>query len=166
MKTVERPERERERAITAIRALRDEGELPLRYKSTAPNPCRSGALIEIYADDRREYWVDPETDLVIQMDPYAGRDTEAYPPRPEDRRPVAELRTKAILLAERHVPGFREDRAALHPLEAHKDRLLYFFRWDDFSHPVAESDMPPFVQVGLRADGALVSYTNSISVRL
>lgn len=61
------------------------------------------------------------------------------------------------------LPDFAARRSSLHPLEDHKDRELYFFRWDDFSQPAKESELPPFVQVGIRADGTVVSFTNTLS---
>ena len=47
--------------------------------------------------------------------------------------------------------------------EDNRDRQVYFFRWDDFSAPLRESELPPFVQVALYADGQLASYTDTLS---
>lgn len=61
------------------------------------------------------------------------------------------------------MPGFSGRKSSYHPLEDNKDKELYFFRWDDFSQPAKESEMPPFVQVGLDAEGGIVSFTDTLA---
>ena len=51
----------------------------------------------------------------------------------------------------------------MHPLEDNRNREIYFFRFDDSRVKVSESELPPFIQVGLRADGELVSATNTLT---
>ncbi len=163
---VARPQDERGRAMAAIRAFRGNGSLGLAYRSTSQNPY-SGAddkKIEIYADnDGNEYWIDPADDVLVQAGPGAGQHPTARKTRPEARIPVPELRAKAVAVVAAQVPGFAARKSAFHPLEDNKDKELYFFRWDDFSQPAKESEMPPFVQVGLDAEGRIVSFTNTLA---
>lgn len=158
-----RPGAERGRALDAIRRFRG-GEAPgLAYASTSSNPYRDDALIETYVtDDGSYYWIDPATDVLVQAGPTQGRDPKAHPTRPEQRLPVAALRERAVALLAAQVPDFPARRSSFHPLEDNKGREIYFFRWDDFSRPARETEMPPFVQVALYADGSLASYTNTL----
>jgi hypothetical protein len=87
---------------------------------------------------------------------------KAQPTRPAARLAVAELRRRAVALATLELADFPTRRPGLHPLEDNKDREVYFFRWDDFSQPVKETELPPFLQVGLHADGRLASFTNTL----
>lgn len=160
-----RPASRRNGAVAAIRAFRKDMALALTYRSTSPNPYKDdGRTIEIYVDARgNEYWVDPADDALVQVGPGAGMHQDARKTRPEARLTVPELRSRATALIETQIDGFTARRSSLHPLEDHKDKELYFFRWDDFSQPAKESELPPFVQVGIRADGTVVSYTNTLS---
>jgi hypothetical protein len=160
----ERPESERVAAMAAIRRFRDCLDLPVFFIAVAVNPyagdCRT---MEIYEDQNGyEYWLDPGDDRLIQAAPSARQPAAPHKTRPENRIPVAELRQLALSLIERNVPGFRETISRYHPLEDNRDREIYFFRFDDFNTPVPESELPPFVQVGLRADGRLVSFTDTL----
>ncbi|MFA6603712.1 MAG: hypothetical protein WCT10_02620 [Patescibacteria group bacterium] len=159
-----RPAELRAAALKNVRRFRGRDELRLDYQATSSNPYRDDAsLIETYVDDEgNEYWVDRATDALVQMGPAAGADTPAYAARPEDRLPVAALRTLALQYAEAARPGFAERLSTLHPLEDNRERRIYFFRWDDFSAPVGESELPPFLQVAIRADGRLASFTDTL----
>lgn len=160
-----RPAERRGGAIEAIRAFRKDARLSPAYRSTSPNPYKDdGRTIEIYVDEHgNEYWVDPANDGLVQVGPGAGMHQTARKTRPEARLAVPELRTIAMGVVSAQLPDFAARRSSLHPLEDHKDRELYFFRWDDFSQPAKESELPPFVQVGIRADGTVVSFTNTLS---
>lgn len=160
-----RPVAARLGAIAKIRDFAGKPDLTLRYKNTVSNPYRDDrSFIETYADDRDyEFWINPETDLVVQMGPVSNRDSKASAARSRERLPVPELRRLANDVMLKHVPGFAGRRASLHPLEDNKKGEVYFFRWDDFSLPAKESEMPPFVQVGLYADGTIASYTNTLT---
>lgn len=159
-----RPSWARKTAEKRIRDFRDNGDLSLTYLQTSSNPYKDdGADIETYADNEGfEYWIDPENDILVQAGPRAGEHPTSRTIGPDRRLPVPSLRAKAISIAVANVPAFEKRKNALHPLEANKDKEIYFFRWDDFSSPVAESAMPPFVQVGLFADGTLASFTDTL----
>jgi hypothetical protein len=159
-----RPPEQRGGAIARIRAFRKHASLALQYRSTGPNPYADDATkrIETYVDDDDfEYWIDPANDALVQVGPRPDRHP-ATPKAGQDRLGVAELRAKAEAFVIREIPDFAERKPTLHPLEDNKNRLVYFFRWDDFSTPVKETGMPPFVQVALFADGSLASYTNTL----
>lgn len=162
---VARPESARTKALGAIRGFRGDEAEGLAYASTSSNPYRDDARIETYVtDDGSYYWIDPATDLLVQAGPAQGRDTKAHASR-SDRLPVAALRERAAAIVTGQLPDFPQRRSSLHPLEDNKGKEIYFFRWDDFSQPARESEMPPFVQVALYADGSLASYTNTLTPR-
>jgi hypothetical protein len=160
-----RPEHRRGEAVRRIRAFRGNESLPLTYVGTSSNPYRDDeADIETYVDAHgTEYWIDPSNDVLVQAGPGPGADQKARAARPETRRPVAELREIAVAVAAAQAPEFLAIRSTLHPLEDNKGREIYFFRWDDLSRPVRETEMPPFVQVGLFADGSVASFTNTLT---
>ena len=160
-----RPPAAREHAHAVIRAFRKNGGLPVSYVSTGANPYRDdGAVIESYVDDTgNEYWIDPQNDVLVQMGPNAGAHQAPRQARSQTRLSVKELREKAVVLIGGQLPDFGSRRSSLHPLEDNKKGEIYFFRWDDFSAPAKESELPPFVQVGLYADGTLASYTDTLT---
>jgi hypothetical protein len=159
-----RGESDRQAAIGTIRRFRQDESLAVRFLAVALNPYASdGRTMETYEDDQGyEYWIAPSDDRLIQAAPSAGQFAAPYQVGPADRLAVAELRGLALTLIGQNVPSFETTRPCLHPLEDNRDRQVYFFRFDDFRQPVPESELPPFVQVSLRADGRLVSYTNTL----
>jgi hypothetical protein len=150
--------------MESLRKFRAGAETAFEYQATFLNPYfDDGSLIEVYADDHGyEYWIDPASDLVVQVGPGAGERAASHSPRQADRLPVAELRARAVAALEANVPGFAGRKSSLHPLEDNRRREIYFFRWDDFSGPVKDGELPPFVQVGIWADGVLASFTNTL----
>jgi hypothetical protein len=160
-----RPPELRGGAERNIRKFRSHNDLVLTYQATSSNPYRDDdSVIETYVDDEaNEYWIDPATDLVVQVGPAASADPTPHKTRPEDRVAVADLRQMALDLLEENVTNFAGRRSSLHPLEDNKNREIYFFRWDDFSTPLSESELPPFVQVALYADGRLASFTDTLN---
>jgi hypothetical protein len=163
---VGRSAHERTKALDAIRSFRNDDALTLTYRSTAPNPYKDddAQRIELYADDRGfEYWVDPADEILVQAGPSTGVHPQARKTGPEDRLTVSELRNRAVGIVAVQIPGWAARRSSLHPLEDNRNREVYFFRWDDFSQPAKESELPPFVQVGLYADGALASFTDTLA---
>jgi hypothetical protein len=161
----ERGMEERANAVGVIRRFRGDEFLILTYLRTSPNPYRDddAQVIEIYADDRGfEYWIDPQGDVLVQAGPSARVHPTPRKTRDADRRSVGELRAAAVALVTTQVDDFAAKRSGFHPLEDNRARETFFFRWDDFSQPAKESELPPFVQVGLHADGTLASYTNTL----
>jgi hypothetical protein len=155
----------RQAAISCIRQFRETPTLTVDFVTVALNPyAHDGRTMDIYEDDQRfEYWLEKPYDRLIQAAPAAHQPAPTHKVRPENRLPVSELRQLAYRLIAREVPDFDDRRSQLHPLEDNRQRRIYFFRFDDFGEPVPESELPPFVQVGLRADGQLVSFTNTLT---
>lgn len=160
-----RPKEKRTAAVARIRSFRKNAALGVEYRSTGPNPYADDETrrIETYVDDNDlEYWIDPANDALVQVGP--GPDRHPTPPAAgQDRLSVSELRAKAETIVAGEIADFPARKPSLHPLEDNKGKHVYFFRWDDFSTPIKESGMPPFVQVALYADGSLASYTNTLA---
>ncbi|MDD5251350.1 MAG: hypothetical protein PHT12_01800 [Patescibacteria group bacterium] len=160
------PNSEQQAAVAAaIASFRGLGSLRLTFCDRSPNPYadETKSLIDIYVDDKgHEYWFDPTADRLVQVGPHAGRHQKALQVKSADRLPVARLRELALELAGKAVENFQTRRENLHPLEDNRKGQIYFFRWDDFSQPVKESEMPPFLQVALYADGRLASFTDTL----
>ncbi|MFH2063109.1 MAG: hypothetical protein ABIJ46_03050 [bacterium] len=138
---------------------------PLRHtgSETASFP-NDDLTIDAYADDQgNEFWIDPENGTVLQMGPESGRYSPPFAAGKEAALPVHELRELAIGIVERQIPSFGLLLPIFHPLEANDRRRVYFFRWEDLSEPLPESELPPFVQVGLYADGRLASFADTLS---
>lgn len=161
------PDCEQRRNI-ATETVRRIGERPTAVLSCLgpmPNPyLEDERILDTYADDAgNEYWFDAQTGTLVQMGPRADSHPPTHAARPATAPlPVKELREKAVALAAALAPRFAERRSSLHPLEDNRRRQTYFFRWDDFSAPLRESELPPFVQVALLADGRLAGFTNTL----
>src|SRR5690606_11848126 len=141
----ERGADERAKVVDVVRAFRGDERLILTYLRTSPNPYKEddADTIEIYADDRGiEYWIDPQGDVLVQAGPSARVHPTPRKTRDEDRRSVGELRSAAVALICTQIEGFAAKRSSYHPLEDNRHREMYFFRWDDFSQPAKESELP------------------------
>ncbi len=160
---MERTEGQRAGALAAIRRLRKDDAFEAAYVNTVPHPYRDddAACVEIYNDGRFDYWIDPTNDRLVQAGPNSRLREERHV-APNDRLPISELRMAAVDLAELVRPGFKAARPILHPLEDNRNREVYFFRWDDFRAPVKDTELPPFLQVGICADGILASFTDTL----
>jgi len=154
-------------SIRRFTVARGAGGAVVQHVARAVNPysgdCRE---MDIFEDDLgHEYWAETAErgGGLIQVAPSARAPQPAKKTRPEDRLPVAKLRERALDLCDAQRPGFRAEISKYHPLEDNRDREIYFFRFDDFSSPCPESELPPFIQAGLRADGRLVSFTCTLA---
>ncbi|MFC1639055.1 hypothetical protein ACFL26_02165 [Patescibacteria group bacterium] len=156
-----------EAAAEAIRRLADAPELAVTYLSSERDPYDdddSDRRLDVYADDGGyEYRVDPDTCSVMQMGRREDSDPPTHAARPDERLPVADLRQAALGIVERQIPGFERLLSSLHPLEANDRREVYYFRWEDLSEPLSESELPPFVQVGLLPNGSISSFTDTLT---
>jgi hypothetical protein len=151
------PERARD-ALSRIRGLRGDPALRITHVAVADD-----GLTEKYADDQGyDYRVRRADGALVEVDRDEDIHSKARPARPEARLPVVELRRMAMAIVEKQRPAFEQERSSYHPFEGNRDRELYLFRWEDFSRPLAESRTPPFVQVGLYADGLLASYADTL----
>lgn len=149
------------RHTAAIRAFRAAPDLRVNYLATAQNPYRDQADIEIYDDEHGfEYWVDPALGRLVQAGPRAGIPAAPLATEPDARVPVGTLRDRAVALVTGQVPDFPARRAEFHPFEDNRRNQIFFFRWEEAG--VHEFDLPPFLQVGLHADGTLACFTNTL----
>jgi hypothetical protein len=158
-----------QRATKSARLLQGTDSLEVKFISTETNPYDEDGnrKMRVYRDrDGFEYWLDEESGKLLQAGLSEDRDKAAQPARPRASRPVIELRELAVDIAARMNPGFKERLSHYHPLEANDRRAVYFFRWEDLSEPLSESELPPFVQVALRPDGSMAGYTDTMSLRL
>ncbi|MFH1046763.1 MAG: hypothetical protein V1738_00525 [Patescibacteria group bacterium] len=155
------------RAIEAVKRLTGDQVIQLNFRSRDQEPRCSDdepLILDTYVDDQgNEYWIEPHGGTVVQMGPESGRYSPSHTTRSEGGLSVQQLREHAIEIAERQMTGFRQMLSTLHPLEANDRRAVYFFRWEDLSEPLLETELPPFVQVGLYADGKIASFADTLS---
>jgi len=135
--------------------------------SVSQNPYKADVtdLIDVHClDNGKEVWTDHATGRLVQVgDTFSNIPLTERSYCREQRLKASELRERAVRLIERMRPDFKEKRPTLHPLEDNRQCKCWYFRWDDFSTPVSESEMPPFIQVALWADGTLASFTDTMS---
>jgi hypothetical protein len=145
-----------------VRELHADTSRELCYLTTVANPFGPGDQnIDIYADNFDfEYWFSRETGRLIQASPRAGLHQASHPSRPVEPLGVTELRERAMVIADRQAPGFRDDLSSYHPFEENRRSSLYLFRWEVGS--LDEGEIPPFIQVGLFADGSIACFTNAL----
>ena len=156
-------------ALDAVRRLHGNKETGLKFISKEPNPYDEDGdrAMDIFRDaDGFEYWFDAAGGTLLQ----AGLSEDSDPPShqigQEDRLPVVDLRERASATADRMIAGFAKILSSLHPLEANDRKTVYFFRWEDLSEPLSETELPPFVQVGLYPDGTIAGYTDTLSMKM
>jgi len=157
------------RATQAAERLMDDRNIRLRFISNEPNPYdeEGERKMDIFRDERGfEYWLDSDNRTLLQAGLSEDSDSTTHQAGQETRLPVTELRELAIRTAARMINGFEQRLSTLHPLEANDRRRVYFFRWEDLSEPLAETELPPFVQFGLYPDGSIAGYTDTLSVSL
>lgn len=129
--------------------------LTVRENEENPYAGDSDIKISVLSDGEVEVWAD-ENGKLIQVGPVIG----SYDRKKAegDNIGVPRLREIAIEKATMVVPSFRSLLSELHPLEANDMRTVYFFRWEDLSNPLKETELPPFLQIGLYPDGSLASF--------
>jgi hypothetical protein len=159
-----RTESARKKAKEKIRLFRSDESLNVTFTEVAINPYLNGCRsMEIYEDDNGfEYWVDQKNDHLIQCAPSAMMPAKSYDVDEKSRVKVSALRAKAKSIVTSIFPAFMEMESKLAPLEDNRNKTVYFFRWDDMNTKIPDSELPPFLQVGIRANGDLVSYTNTL----
>lgn len=101
---------------------------------------------------------------IVSIDRPEDTDYKARQARSAARIAVTELRERAIAIVATQRPKFGRSRSSYHPLEGHRQRDLYVFRWEDCSAPLSESEDSPFVEVALYADGTLVRYVDTLLI--
>lgn len=121
---------------------------------------------DVYEDDLGfVFRCDPRHGRVVQVDRREDRYTKTRPVGAEARIAVAELRARAMALATERSASFAADRSAFHPMEGHRDRELYVFRWEDCRGALSDCDEPPYIEVGMYADGSLARFADALSAQ-
>jgi hypothetical protein len=142
--------------MEVIREFMESPDLTLNFidLETMVNSTNADIVVAVFEDGTgTRYSVDPRDYRVLQLAPIVYALSDA------PRLTQAELRARAEAMAEHYLLGFNEI----------KDRLVYeegakgdnfFFRWEDPT--LVWLYNPPIFQVGLRVDGELVAYLNTI----
>jgi len=157
---------EQQRAAKAVKQLTGLKRVSLKFRVREQEPLSDGEplILDTYVDGKdNEYWIEPNSGTVVQMGPESGRYSPPQQTGPTAAISVRELRDLALQVAGRQVEDFNNILNTLHPLEANDRRAVYFFRWEDLSEPLSETELPPFVQVGLYPDGSLASFADTLS---
>jgi hypothetical protein len=150
-------------AAARVQALCGDRDRAVVFLTTVANPFGNGQeSIDIYADNHDyEYWLTAAHGRIIQASPRAGLHQTAHANGQAERRSVKELRDQALTLAEAQRPGFIERLSEYHPYEENRRGNLYLFRWE-LGTPPDSTEIPPFIQVGLFADGTLACFTDAL----
>ena len=124
-------------------------------------PSRSAAL---YVDETgTNYYVDLETSRLAQIEPHFP----THPNIPADKtKNIDELRAIAEKFALENSPRLADLKSTLLYEENGKGDI-YFFRWDYRNKDWSGTDwamMPPFLQVGVLANGDVVIYINTLDL--
>lgn len=147
-----------------IRQVTGKPDLILNFQAvqgTANAPGRSAAL---YTDETgMEYYVDVETARVVEITP----NFQSHPSIPaNEKKSMDELRGTATQFASTNSPRLPELESVLLYEEGCKGDIC-FFRWDYRNKDWTGTDwimMPPFLQVGVLADGQIVTYNNTLDL--
>lgn len=105
----------------------------------------------------RLFWLDTVTYSLVQVEPSPLFNTATG-----DVKDILVLRQIAENIALEHSTRFGDLQANLDYSEGDKLAQFFFFQWEDRSKPW--SIMPPMVQVGLTADGRLLSWLNTVDL--
>jgi len=150
--------------MAAIRQVTGKPDLILTFQAiqgTANAPGRAAAL---YTDETgREYYVDIETARLVEMNP----NLPSHPNIPaNEKKSMDELRGVARQFASTNSPRLADLETVLLYEENCKGDIC-FFRWDYRNKDWTGTDwimMPPFLQVGILANGQIVTYNNTLDL--
>jgi hypothetical protein len=156
---------EQHRAKQSIQKLTGWNDIQLKFRFRELESLAGDETLTLdnYVDTKgHEYQIEPHSGKVVQMGPESGRYSAPYQIGQESCRAVGELRSLAVQIIQQQVKNFTNIFSSLHPLEANDRRRVYFFRWENLTESLFESEIPPFVQVGLYADGTLASFADTL----
>jgi len=141
-------------SMAMIRALKGDMDLEVTFLQEETNPNADMRKAFIYTDEGGdEYWIDAQTLVLVQWTP-----SQSVPVG--KTLPVEGLKIAASAFAGRISPIFQEHATALTFTESTKDGTTYAFRWEgrwEVGHM-----MPPFLQIVMRTDGAILGYINTL----
>lgn len=150
--------------MATIRQVVNKPELRLTFQTiqgTANAPGRNAAL---YVDDTgTRYYIDLETARLVQIEP----NFPTHPNIPDnEKKSIEELQAIAEQFALANSPHLQELKSILLYEENGKGDF-YFFRWDYRNKDWSGTDwmmMPPFLQVGVLANGDIATYINTLDL--
>lgn len=158
-----RSPQELEAVVASITALADQPVETLRFEGSSKNPYnRSDLRLEFYTDQRGvDYWVDPRTNQVVNMDfSKTGLRVDR-----EQRLPRRELKQIGVAFLRRHVDGFETLRQQLshRVLDCRDGDAVCAFRWERSPWP-GDGETAPFFQVSVAVSGEIVGFANTLSL--
>jgi len=145
-------------AVESIRAFigSEAAYLTFQEMTIMVNSPNADLLVGVYIDGLGGlYSVDPDSYKVVEIDPSPIQTMRGEPLALEQLRKIAEER------AAEEVPDFLEISDSLSYEEGNK-LDTFFFRWEAVNREWKNN--PPIFQVGIRADGELLTYTNTLHV--
>lgn len=154
----------READMTMIRQIMGKPDLQLNFDSISGAANAPGRNAALYADETgAKYYVDVETARLAQIEP----NFQSHPNIPDnEKKSIDELRGIARQFTSTNSPRLAELESVLLYEEACKNDIC-FFRWDYRNKDWSGTDwimMPPFLQVGVLADGQIVTYNNTLDL--
>ena len=151
-------EQARKTAIANLQALLDAPELELAIQGveSSPNASNYPAVVFIDAQGNR-YYISQDT-----LRPIEFTIDRPIQETPGEAKPPDELRAIAFQLAQDHSSRFIELQEKLAYSEGNKSDENSFFRWELPGSNVG--GMPAILQIGLKQDGTLFGYLNSIDL--
>ena len=147
-----------EMAVESIHAFIGSGNADLAFQEITYmiNSPNADLLVGVYMDGLGGlYSVDPNSYKVVEIEPSPIGTMQGEPLGLEQLRKIAEER------AAEEVPGFGEIRDSLSYEEGNK-LDIFFFKWEAENREWKYT--PPKFQVGIRADGKLLTYMNTLIV--
>lgn len=148
-----------EMAVESIHAFIGSGAADLAFQemTTMINSPNADLLVGVYMDGLGGlYSVDPNSYKVVEIESSPLQRMQGEPLELEELRKIAEE------LAAEEVPGFGEIRDSLSYEEGNKLDTIFFFRWEADNREWKYT--PPRFQVGIRVDGKLLTYRNTLLV--
>ncbi len=148
-----------EMAVESIRSFIGSGAVNLEFQEMTImiNSPNADLLVGVYMDGLGGlYSVDPNSYKVVQIDPSPIGTIQGEPLALEQLRKIAEER------ALEEVPDFGEIRDSLSYEEGNKLDTIFFFKWEAVNREWKYT--PPKFQVGIRVDGKLLTYMNTLLI--
>ncbi len=144
-------------AMANIRTLTDQPDLQLSFQEVTVDPNANLRKAIIFIDSQgTQYWVDFLTNNVLEY-------TLVSPPE-VDRTQLKDQQELSIIaenFALQNSVMYAMLRDGLRYEEGSKGDI-YFFRWENRN--VAWQTMPPLLQIGVNANGEIVSYINTLDI--
>lgn len=152
--------------IDLIRGIMAKPGLQLAFDSTQGLANVAGRDAAVYVDQAgSKYYIDMQTGRLAEIDAGALAHEDVHPAQALS---MDELRSIATRFAQANSTRLAELQPSLVYDEGCKGTLC-FFRWDARNLPIDWSGtewaiMPPFLQVGVLADGQVLTYYNSLDL--